>query len=232
MITLRPTNERGRASHGWLEARHTFSFAGYFDPEHMGFRDLRVLNEDRIAPGAGFPEHPHRDMEILTWVLSGGLRHSDDMGNGSVIRPGDIQRMSAGTGVVHSEFNASDSAPTHLLQIWIEPRSKGIEPGYEEAHFAPERLADRLCLVASRDGREDSVRVHQDLELFVADLGPGVSVRHELEPGRHAWLQVAAGELELAGRTMRAGDGAAVSGERALELRGTVDGQVLLFDLP
>jgi len=231
MITLRPSEERGHADHGWLNARHTFSFARYVDREHMGFRDLRVINEDRIAPGAGFPEHPHQDMEILTWILEGALQHRDDMGNGSVIRPGDIQRMSAGTGVVHSEFNASSEEPTHLLQIWILPAQSGAEPGYEETHFEAQQLEDRLCVIASPDGREGSVRVGQDLVLLASYLAAGKRVQHELQPGRHAWLQVTEGSLTLGEVSLSAGDGAAISDEELLELRATERARFLLFDL-
>ena len=231
MITLRPSAERGHADHGWLDARHTFSFADYFDREHMGFRDLRVLNEDRIAPGRGFGQHPHQDMEILTWILSGALQHSDDMGNGSVIRPGDIQRMSAGTGVVHSEANPSSDEPTHLLQIWLQPEASGLEPGYEEAHFDPEQLAGGLCLIASHEGREGSVHLNQDLDLYAAKLGTDERVRHELQPGRHAWLQVTSGSAVLADLVLGAGDAAAISEEAVVEIR-TVEGtEFLLFDL-
>lgn len=231
MITLRRSAERGHADHGWLDARHTFSFADYIDREHMGFRDLRVLNEDRIAAGRGFGKHPHQDMEILTWILSGALQHGDDMGNGSIIRPGDIQRMSAGTGVVHSEANPSSEEPTHLLQIWLHPEASGIEPGYEETHFDPEQLAGRLCLIASREGREGSVHLHQDLDLYAAKLGADEHVTHELRPGRHAWLQVTGGSVTLGSLTLSAGDGAAISDEEVLELRAVDGAEFLLFDL-
>jgi len=231
MIALRPSQARGHADHGWLNAAHTFSFADYHDREHMGFRDLRVLNEDRIAPGRGFGKHPHRDMEILTWILSGALQHADDMGNGSIIRPGDIQRMSAGTGVVHSEANPSSDEPTHLLQIWLHPEATGLEPGYEETHFEAEQLAGRLCLIASHEGREGSVHLNQDLDLYAAKLETGEQVRHELRPGRHAWLQLTSGSLTLGDQALEAGDGAAISDESVLELRASDTAEFLLFDL-
>ena len=231
MITVRRAHERGHAQHGWLDSFHTFSFASYHDPAHMGFRDLRVINEDRVAPGRGFGAHPHRDMEILTWVLSGALRHQDSLGSGSVIRPGDLQRMSAGTGVTHSEMNASQTEPVHLLQIWILPEREGIEPSYEEKHFPAAERRGALRLVASGDGREGSVRVHQDVALYAALLGGGERAEHRLRPGRHAWLQLARGRCALNGLALEAGDGAAVSGEAALALSAERDAELLLFDL-
>ena len=231
MIAVRPAAERGHADHGWLDTRHTFSFASYHDPRHMGFRSLRVINEDRVKPGEGFGTHAHRDMEILTWVLEGALEHKDSMGNGSVIRPGDLQRMSAGTGVTHSEFNPSREAPVHFLQIWLLPRERGLPPGYEQKHFPPEARRGRLRLIAARDGREGAVTIHQDADLWTALLQPGESVRHALAPGRHAWLHVARGAVTLNGSTLGAGDGAAVSDEAALEITGAARAEVLLFDL-
>ncbi len=225
----RPSEERAVTA-GFPRA-HTFSFADYHDPEHMGFRTLRVINEDHVAPGQGFGKHPHRDMEILTWVLSGALRHEDSLGNGSVIRPGDLQRMSAGTGVVHSEWNASDSEPVHFLQIWILPSQHGLPPSYEQQSFGPEELRNRLRLVASPDGRDGSVRVHQAASLRVATLEPGVIVKHTLPPDAGAWLQVARGDVALGSDLLEAGDGVAVSGEPDLELRAETAAELLLFEL-
>ena len=231
MIQVRRSDERGVARHGWLESRHTFSFADYRDPRHMGFRTLRVINEDRVQPGQGFATHSHRDMEILTWVLAGALEHRDSLGHGSVIRPGDLQRMSAGTGVSHSEFNASREEPVHFLQIWILPERPGLAPSYEQRHFPDEERRNRLRLVASPDGADGSVRVHQDARLFAARLDPGKAVERALAPGRHAWVQVARGALELGGTTLAAGDGAALSDEAHLELRAREPAELLLFDL-
>jgi len=231
MITLRPTDARGRSEHGWLDSRHTFSFADYYDPRHMGFRELRVINEDRVAPGKGFPTHAHRDMEIVSYVLSGALEHRDSMGNGSTIRPGDVQRMSAGTGVTHSEYNPSASEPVHFLQIWILPERQGLPPGYEQRTFSAEERRGRLRLVASPSGRDRSVTVHQDVELFAALLSPGEEVVHELRPGRHAWVQVAGGAVGLDGTVLRQGDGAALSEEPRVTLRAREPVEVLVFDL-
>ncbi|MEZ6187199.1 MAG: pirin family protein [Planctomycetota bacterium] len=231
MITLRTSNERGHADHGWLDTRHTFSFAGYQDPAHMGFRALRVINEDRVQPAQGFGKHGHRDMEILSIVLEGELAHEDSLGNGSVIRPGDVQRMSAGRGILHSEFNHSQTAPVHFLQIWIEPEAKGIDPGYEQRAFPLEERRNVLRLVASRDGREGSLIVHQDASVYASLLEAGQDVEHALEPGRFAWVQVASGEVELNGHRLRAGDGASLTGETDLRLSGVEDAQVLVFDL-
>ena len=231
MITLRPSRERGHANHGWLDTHYTFSFSNYYDPRHMGFRSLRVINEDRIAPGQGFGTHGHRDMEILTYVVSGGLEHRDSMGNGEVIHPNEWQRMSAGTGVMHSEFNASEEEPVHLLQIWILPEAEGIRPGYEQKVFAPEGKSGKLKLVASREGHEDSLKIHQNVSLYNAVLKSGEAVEHRFAPGRHAWVQVIKGAVELNGERLEAGDGAAVSEERALKIRAEGDGEVILFDL-
>ena len=231
MITVRPAGERGHFDHGWLDTCHTFSFASYHDPRHMGFRALRVINEDRVQPGEGFGTHAHRDMEILTWVLEGALEHEDSMGNGSVIRPGDIQRMSAGTGVTHSEFNPSREALVHFLQIWLLPRERGLAPGYEEKHFPPEARRGHLCLLAAGDRREGAVTIHQDADLWTGLLEQGESVRHALSPGRHAWLHVARGVVTLNGSPLRAGDGAAVSAEAAIEVTASTSAEVLLFDL-
>jgi quercetin 2,3-dioxygenase len=231
MIAIRPAAERGHADHGWLDTRHTFSFASYHDPRQMGFRSLRVINEDRVKPGEGFGTHAHRDMEILTWVLEGALGHKDSMGNGSVIRPGDLQRMSAGTGVTHSEFNPSPEAPVHFLQIWLLPRERGLPPGYEQKRFPQEERRGRLRLIAAGDGRDGAVTIHQDADLWTALLQPNESVRHALAPGRYAWLHVARGAVSLNGSTLGAGDGAAVSDEAALEIAGAARAEVLLFDL-
>lgn len=231
MITLRRARERGHANHGWLDTNHTFSFADYYDPAHMGFRALRVINEDRVAAGAGFPTHPHRDMEIVTYVLDGALQHRDSMGNGSTIRPGDVQRMSAGTGVTHSEYNASKTEPVHFLQIWIVPGERGLPPGYEQQAFAPDELRGALRLVASPDGAAGSVTVHQDARLYATRLAAGESVSHALAPGRHAWVHVARGAATVNGAAVSAGDGAAVTDEPALVLTGTDDAELLVFDL-
>ncbi len=233
MISIRRSADRGHFDHGWLDTRHTFSFAGYHDPSFMGFRALRVINEDRVAPGEGFGTHPHRDMEILSYVLEGALAHQDSMGNGSTIRPGDVQRMSAGTGVLHSEFNASREAPVHFLQIWLLPDRRGLAPGYEQKNFPAEEKRGRLRLVASPDGADGSVVVHQDARVHAAILASGDEVSRPIAPGRHAWVQVLRGEVAAGNERLRAGDGAALSGEPAVVLRGAGQGdaEVLLFDL-
>ncbi len=231
MITVRKREERGHFNHGWLDTYHTFSFDQYYDPRFMGFRSLRVINEDRVDPGRGFPTHGHRDMEIITYVLEGGLAHRDSMGNGDVIRPGDVQKMSAGTGVRHSEANPSEDESVHLLQIWIVPEETGIEPAYEQKKFEDEEKRGRLRLVGSPNGDDGSVTIRQDARLYSTLLGPGESVTHELADGRHAWVQVARGSVELNGQTLRQGDGAAVSNESKLTLIGTEPSEVLLFDL-
>jgi len=231
MITIRKSQERGHFDHGWLNTYFTFSFADYYDPQHVHFRTLRVLNDDRVAAGAGFPEHPHRDMEIVTYVLEGALEHRDNMGNGSVIRPGDVQYMSAGSGVTHSEFNASKTEPVHLLQIWMFPEKKGMKPAYDQKNFAREDKQGKLRLVASPDGREGSVTIRQDNELYATVLGAGESVRHDLKPKRHAFVQVARGSVKLSGTKLGEGDGAAISEEKTVELTGVQDAEVLLFDL-
>jgi hypothetical protein len=231
MITVRRAQERGHASHGWLESFHSFSFAGYHDPRHMGFRTLRVINEDRVAPGRGFGTHSHRDMEIVSYVLDGILEHRDSLGSGSRIRPGDVQRMSAGTGVSHSELNPSPTEHVHFLQIWILPEREGLAPSYEQKHFPSEERRGRLRLVGSRDGREGSIQIHQDVDLYATLLLAGESVTHALRPGRHAFLQLARGRCELNGIALEAGDGAAVSDERPLRLGGASDAELLLFDL-
>ena len=232
MIKVRPSDERGLARHGWLESRHTFSFAEYFDPAHMGFRALRVINEDRVQPGEGFGSHPHRDMEILTYVIEGGLAHRDSTGSAMVLRPGEVQRMSAGTGIVHSEFNASREEPVHFLQIWIVPDRQGLDPGYEQRAFPLAERKGRLRLLAAPDGRDGALLLHQDASVFGAVLEPGARLAHELAPGRHAWLQVVKGKLALNGHPLAAGDGASASGEERLVLESGDDAEILLFDLP
>jgi quercetin 2,3-dioxygenase len=228
MIVVRPGEARGRADFGWLDSRHTFSFGQYFDPRHMGFGALRVINEDRVAPGGGFPPHPHADMEILSYVLDGALAHKDSIGNGTVIRPRELQRMTAGTGIRHSEFNHSAAAPVHFLQIWILPERAGLAPGYEQKSF---ELDGAFRLLASRDGREGSVTLHQDAALWAAELGPGGTAEHRLEPGRRAWIQVARGEAALNGIALAAGDGAAATGETALAVESGPGAELMLFDL-
>lgn len=231
MITRRPAEERGRTRTHWLDGRHTFSFNRYYDPRWSGFRDLLVINEDRVAPAAGFPPHSHGDMEIITYIIEGALEHRDSMGNTSVIRPGEVQRMSAGTGVTHSEYNPAADSPTHLLQIWITPEREGMKPSYEQREFPEAGRRGRLRLVASRDGREGSVTVHQDAAVYDAALGEGEEVAHELRAGRHAWLQVVRGLLKLNGVELKAGDGAAVSEEERLLIRAGEPSEILLFDL-
>jgi redox-sensitive bicupin YhaK (pirin superfamily) len=232
MIDVRRAKERGHANHGWLDTWHTFSFGGYYDEDFMGFRVLRVINEDTLAPGQGFPLHGHRDMEIISYVLEGGLAHKDSLGTGSVIRPGDVQRMSAGTGVRHSEFNASPSTPVHFLQIWIEPARTGITPGYEQKAFAEADKRGRLQLVASPDGAEGSLTIHQDAQLYATVLAPGQAVAHPLARGRHAWVQVTRGTLTVGGEPLAQGDGAAISDEATMSIVGETDAEALLFDLP
>jgi redox-sensitive bicupin YhaK (pirin superfamily) len=231
MIQIRKSNERGHANHGWLDSFHTFSFADYYDPGFMGFRTLRVINEDVIAKANGFGTHPHRDMEIITYVMRGELEHKDSMGTGSVIRPGDVQRMSAGTGVKHSEFNHSQEKDVHLLQIWILPEANGLKPSYEQKSFPLAEKKNRLRLVASRDSREGSILVQQDADLFASVLDQGKEVLHELKDGRHAWIQVVAGTLDVNGKSLAAGDGAAVANEKLLSFKGKSDTEFLLFDL-
>ena len=231
MILVRKSNDRGHADHGWLDSRFTFSFSDYYDPQHVQFRTLRVMNDDRIAGGGGFPTHPHRDMEIVTYVLEGALAHKDSMGNGSVIKPGDVQYMSAGTGVAHSEFNASDSETAHLYQIWMFPDRQGYKPAYDQKHFTDADKRGKLRLVVSPDGRDGSVQIRQDNELYATVLAPGESVEHALKPDRHAYVQVARGSVTLNGEPLEAGDGAAISAEKSLQLTGVNDAEVLLFDL-
>ncbi|HSU40416.1 MAG TPA: pirin family protein [Polyangiaceae bacterium] len=231
MLTLRPAAERGHENHGWLDSWHTFSFADYYDPAHMGFRALRVINEDRVEPGHGFGTHGHREMEIISYVLEGALRHDDSTGVGSVIRPGDVQRMSAGSGVRHSEKNLSASEPVHFLQIWILPALHGIAPSYEQKSFADADKRGRLRLVASREGRDGSVTVHADASLYAGSFDAGESAELELSPTRHAWVQVARGRAKVNGSELGPGDGAALSDESKLRIEGVANAEVLVFDL-
>ena len=231
MITIRPSNERGGGDYGWLKTHHTFSFSDYHDPKWMGFRSLRVINEDFVAPSGGFPTHPHRDMEIITYVLSGKLEHKDSLGTGSVILPGDGQRMSAGRGIRHSEANPSSTEAVHLLQIWIMPDKQGHEPGYEQKSFSEAEKRGSLRLIASNDGANGSVKINQDAKLFVSLLKPGEEVTQALGARRYAWLQVAKGEVGLNGQTLHQGDGAAISDEKELKIKATEEAEVLLFDL-
>jgi redox-sensitive bicupin YhaK (pirin superfamily) len=229
---IRRAGDRGYADHGWLRSLHTFSFADYYDPEHMGYRTLRVINEDRVAPGRGFGTHSHRDMEILSYVLGGELAHKDSMGSSGVIRPGDVQRMSAGTGVSHSEFNNSKDEPVHFLQIWILPERRGIEPGYQQKHFPEADRRGQLRLIASRDGRDHSVTIHQDADVRAALLGPGEQVTHQLATGRGAWLHVARGSITTGGEALSAGDAATFERAGAIEIAANnEDAELLLFDL-
>lgn len=232
MITLRPSNERGRANYGWLDTNYSFSFGDYFDPDHMGFRSLRVINEDVVAPEGGFPTHPHRDMEIITYILDGELEHKDSTGGGSVIHPGRVQRMTAGTGIRHSEFNPSSENPCHLLQIWLLPGTAGLTPGYEEKTFARADMANTLCPIATpNNGTDGALHINQDVTLYGATLNDGATLTHTLAPGRHAWIQVARGSLSLNGTPLNQGDGAAVSDEDTLVFADGKDAEFLLFDL-
>ena len=231
MITIRRSNERGHFDHGWLNTYHTFSFDQYYDPRYMGFRNLRVINEDFVAGGRGFPKHGHRDMEIITYILEGALKHEDSMGNGSVIRPGDVQRMTAGTGVRHSEENASPTERVHLLQIWILPNTVGLEPSYEQKAFTEDERRDQLRLIASEDGREDTVQVHQDVSLFASILPAGAEVERAMNEQRYAWIQVARGAVNVNGERADQGDGVVVIGESSLRIRAEEDAEILLFDL-
>jgi hypothetical protein len=231
MFTVRKAAERGHAEHGWLDSWHTFSFGDYYDPRHMGFRSLRVINEDRVAAGKGFPTHPHRDMEILTYVLDGALEHKDSMGNGSVMRSGDVQRMTAGTGVSHSEFNGSRDNPVHFLQIWILPEARNLQPGYEQKNFTPAERQGKFKVVAARDGAGGAVVVHQDMKLLAGLFAEGEQEKYTLASGRHAWLHVARGKARVNGVELAAGDAVEVSEEAQLEVTGVKDAEVLLFDL-
>ncbi len=231
MIQTRPSAERGRANHGWLNTRHSFSFANYYDPNFLGFRKLRVLNEDRIQSSAGFPEHPHADMEIITYVIEGALTHRDSTGSVATLKPGDVQVMSAGQGIRHSEFNASNERELHFIQIWIEPAERGAVPRHAEAHFDDTARRGRLQAIASNDGRDGSLLIGQDAVVYASVLDHGQSIGHELEPGRYAWLQLVRGALSVNGEPLAAGDGAAIDDESHLELRPTEETEFLLFDL-
>jgi redox-sensitive bicupin YhaK (pirin superfamily) len=231
MIQIRKANDRGHANHGWLNTYHTFSFSSYRDPKHMGFRSLRVMNEDWVTPGQGFGTHPHQDMEIVTYVLEGALEHKDSMGHGEVLRPGEFQRMSAGTGITHSEFNPSQTEPVHLYQIWLYPEKKGLEPSYEQKRFPETDLQGQLRLVASPTADNGSLLIHQDAQIFLSKLTSGQQVIRDVKPGRHAWLQVLRGSLTLNGQSLATSDGAAVSDESALTIKATTDAEIMLFDL-
>jgi len=231
MITIRPHDERGHADHGWLNSYHTFSFASYRDPNHMGFRSLRVMNEDRVDPGQGFGTHSHDNMEIVSYVLEGALEHKDSMGNGEVLPPGEFQRMSAGTGIQHSEFNPSADTSVHFYQIWLIPAERDIEPSYEQKRFGEDELADTLRLVASPHGEDNSLTIHTDARIYLGKLNPGQSVEFSLAHSRHAWLQVLRGAATLNGNSMQTGDGAAISEESTLTIVATLDAEMMLFDL-
>ncbi len=231
-MQIRRAADRGHANHGWLDTHHTFSFADYYDEEFMGFRVLRVINEDKVAPGRGFGAHGHRDMEIISYVLSGELGHKDSMGTGSTIKPGEVQRMSAGTGVMHSEMNASKTSPVHFMQIWIIPDKQGHKPGYEQKAFPADERKNVLRVVASPDGRDGSVTIHQNATLSLGALTVGAKVEHMLAKGRYAWIQVARGAVEVNGEKLDTSDGVAIAGEGTINITGVTDGEVLLFDLP
>ncbi|HEX4461156.1 MAG TPA: pirin family protein [Polyangia bacterium] len=232
MLTIRKANDRGHADHGWLDSHHTFSFADYHDPRHMGFGPLRVINDDTVAGGGGFPPHGHRDMEIISYVIEGALSHKDNMGNGSVIKPGDVQRMSAGPGVTHAEYNASKTDPVHFLQIWIMPSKGGLPSGYEQKFFSDDDKRGKLRLVGSPDGADGSVRIQQDARLYATVLADGASVRHAFAAGRKGWLHVVKGAAEVNGQRLAAGDGVAIEREEAVTLTSQEGGELLLFDLP
>ncbi len=232
MLEVRKADERGGANFGWLNSKHTFSFGHYFDPNHMGFGPLRVINDDRVAPGGGFPAHPHSDMEIISYVLEGALEHKDSIGTGSVIRPGDLQRMSAGTGIRHSEYNASKTDPVHFLQIWIVPEKEGLKPGYEQKSFSDTEKRGRLRLIGSRDGRDGSVTIHQNVDLYATLLSMDESVSHDLRAGRGGWVHVARGSVLLNGTRLEEGDGVSIQDAGKLTLEGSgEDAEVLLFDM-
>lgn len=231
MLTIRKAAERGHADHGWLKAAHTFSFADYRDPRHMGFRSLRVMNEDRIAPGQGFGTHAHHDMEIVTYVLEGALEHKDSMGNGAILRPGEFQRITAGSGITHSEFNPSADQPTHLYQIWLFPERRGLEPGYEQKRFDAAGRENRFQLVASRDGAEGSLLIHQDARILLADLAPQRELNFDIAAGRHVWLQVLRGAVTVNGQPLGTSDAAAASAETQLKIVATDQAELMVFDL-
>jgi redox-sensitive bicupin YhaK (pirin superfamily) len=232
MITVRRAEDRGKSDLGWLDSRHTFSFADYYDPSQLGFSVLRVINDDRVAPGRGFGTHPHRDMEIISYVLEGAIEHKDSLGTGSKIVPGDVQRMTAGTGVLHSEFNPSKTEPVHFLQIWILPEKPGLTPSYEQRTFAPEETNGHLRLVASHEGRGGSLTVHQDMQLFAGKLDKGESTTVDLSPGRKAWVQVASGAVTVNDSRLGEGDGAAIEREKQLRIVAAAPSEILVFDLP
>jgi redox-sensitive bicupin YhaK (pirin superfamily) len=231
MLQIRRANERGHADHGWLNTYHSFSFADYYDPKYMGFRQLRVINEDRVQPGRGFPTHPHRNMEIISYVLEGALEHKDSMGNGSVIVPGEVQRMSAGTGITHSEFNHSQAELVHFLQIWILPDTEEVKPSYEQTYFPEEEKREKLRLIASADGRDGSVTIHQDVNLYATLLDAGEEIVYLIPSGRHVWIQVVRGNVLVNGQQLAKGDGAAMSGEGQVHVIGEGRAEILLFDL-
>ena len=231
MLAIRTSDERGRANHGWLNSRHTFSFGHYYDPQFMGFGPLRVINEDRVTPGQGFSTHRHENMEIISYVLDGALEHKDSMGTGSIIRPGDVQRMTAGTGVSHSEYNASRTDPVHFLQIWILPERDGLEPGYEQIAIPDEEKRGKLRLIGSRDGGNGAITIHQDVNLYASLLDGGQTVSHELAAGRRGWLQIARGSVRLGDRDLSTGDGVAIEGKQTIEIAGVDNAEILLFDM-
>ena len=230
-IRIRKSEERGVANFGWLDSRHSFSFGHYFDAKHLGFGPLRVINDDRVAPGGGFPTHPHKDMEIISYVVDGALEHKDSMGNGSVIQKGDVQRLSAGTGIHHSEFNASKDNPVRFLQIWIVPEEDGVEPGYQQINFSPEDKQNQLKLVASKQGRNGSVSLNRDADLYASNLQEGQIVTHQLASGRGAWLQVVSGDVTLNGEPLKEGDGGSLTDAGTLEIMATSDAEFILFDM-
>lgn len=232
MITIRKSDDRGHFNHGWLDTYHTFSFSRYYDPAHMGFRALRVINEDLVAAGKGFGAHPHDNMEILTYIVSGALEHKDSLGTGSTIRPGDIQRMTAGTGIQHSEFNPSKTDPVHLLQIWLQPAQRGHKPSYDQKHFSEAERRDRLRLIASPDAADGSIKVTEDIRLYASLLSEGKRAEIEIKPGRHAWVQLIAGAIDVNGARLEAGDGAAISDEARLAIAAGQDSELIVFDLP
>lgn len=231
MMNHRVADQRGKANFGWLDSNHSFSFGSYYHPQHMGFRRLRVINEDRITPSSGFDTHSHRDMEIISYVISGALKHKDSVGNVAVIPPGDIQRMSAGTGISHSEYNHSDEQVTHFLQIWIEPNQYGITPGYEQKSFADRLQPGELLLIGSENGRDESIVIHQDVNLYVARLNPNQSIEHLYDQNRHIWVQVIHGDLTINGKRIQAGDGLAISEENKLQILAEKNSEILIFDL-
>lgn len=231
MLALRPAHERGHVDHGWLKTYHTFSFSAYHDPRYMRFRSLRVMNEDFVAPGRGFGAHPHDNMEIVTYVLAGALEHKDSLGHGQVLRPGELQRMTAGTGITHSEFNPSHDQPVHLYQIWLFPERRGLEPSYEQKRFSDEERHNRLRLVASRDAAEGSLLIHQDVRIYLATLDASCAINYGLADGRHAWVQVLDGDVELNRRALSTGDGAALSEEPQVSIAAQSAAEIMLFDL-